>query len=28
VLIGGGGLVLSRLVDQQINLQNALKEAI
>ena len=27
VLIGGGGLVLSRLVDQQVNLQTALKEA-
>ena len=28
VLIGGGGLVLSRLVDQQLDLQAALKEAL
>ena len=28
VLIGGGGLVMSRLVDRQLDLQAALKEAI
>ena len=27
VLIGGGGLVMARLVDQQLDLQAALKEA-
>ena len=28
VLIGGGGLVMARLVDQQVGLQDALEEAI